>query len=96
FITTGKSLVDGIRDRLSLFAQNAGVKLVAGKGKVEIQAQAGSIEVTAQKVVKIVSTTENVDVAAKQEILLTSGGAYVGIKGGNIEIHAPGKIDIKG
>ncbi|MGC3029087.1 type VI secretion system Vgr family protein [Burkholderia sp. DN3021] len=96
FITSGKSLVAGIRDRISLFAQNAGIKLFAGKGKVEIQAHADSIEMTAQKVVKIVSSTENVDVAAKQEILLTSGGAYVRIKGGNIEIHAPGKIDIKG
>lgn len=96
FITSGKSLIAGIRDRISLFAQNAGIKLFAGKGKVEIQAHADSIEMTAQKVVKIVSSTENVDVAAKQEILLTSGGAYVRIKGGNIEIHAPGKIDIKG
>ncbi|QLD47859.1 DUF2345 domain-containing protein, partial [Paraburkholderia fungorum] len=24
------------------------------------------------------------------------GGAYIRIKDGNIEIHAPGKIDIKG
>ncbi|WP_193097532.1 type VI secretion system Vgr family protein [Burkholderia sp. Z1] len=96
FIASGKSLVAGIRDRISLFAQNAGMKLFAGKGKVEIQAHSDNIELTAQKIVKLVSATENIDVAAKQEILLTSGGAYVRIKGGNIEIHAPGKIDIKG
>ncbi len=28
--------------------------------------------------------------------MLTSGGAYIRISNGNIEIHAPGKIDIKG
>lgn len=33
---------------------------------------------------------------ASQGVLLTSGGAYIRIQGGNIEIHAPGKIDIKG
>ncbi|MBA8737465.1 DUF2345 domain-containing protein, partial [Chromobacterium violaceum] len=30
------------------------------------------------------------------EILLTSGGAYVRIKDGKIELHAPGTISIKG
>ena len=60
------------------------------------QAQSDNIELTAQKTVKVVSAAERVEVAAKQEILLTSGGAYIRIKDGNIEIHAPGKIDIKG
>jgi type VI secretion system VgrG family protein len=96
FITSGKSLIAGIRDRISLFAQNAGMKLFAAKGKVEVQAHADNIELTAQKTVKMMAATEAVDVAAKQEILLTSGGAYIRIKGGNIEIHAPGKIDFKG
>ncbi|WP_176051194.1 type VI secretion system Vgr family protein [Burkholderia sp. BCC1644] len=96
FITSGKSLIAGVRDRISLFVQNAGMKLFAAKGKVEIQAHADNVELTAQKTLKMVAATENVDVAAKQEILLTSGGAYIRIKGGNIEIHAPGKIDFKG
>ncbi|MBR8222586.1 type VI secretion system Vgr family protein [Burkholderia ambifaria] len=96
FITSGKSLIAGIRDRISLFAQNAGMKLFAAKGNVEVQAHADNIELTAQKTVKMMAATEAVDVAAKQEILLTSGGAYIRIKGGNIEIHAPGKIDFKG
>ncbi|KWA07097.1 type VI secretion system Vgr family protein [Burkholderia territorii] len=96
FITSGKSLIAGIRDRISLFAQNAGMKLFAAKGKVEVQAHADDIEFTAQKTLKMVAATEAVDVAAKQEILLTSGGAYIRIKGGNVEIHAPGKVDFKG
>lgn len=96
FITSGKSLIAGIRDRISLFAQNAGMKLLAGKGKVEVQAHMDNVELTAQKTVKVMAATEAVDVAAKQEILLTSGGAYIRIKGGSIEIHAPGKVDFKG
>ncbi|WP_043229656.1 DUF2345 domain-containing protein, partial [Burkholderia glumae] len=79
-----------------LFVQNAGMKLFAAKGKVEIQAQSDNIEMTAQKGVKIVSSTERIEVAADQGILLTSGGAYIRIAGGNIEIHAPGKVDVKG
>ncbi len=96
FIASGKSLVASVAEKISLFAQNAGMKLFAAKGKVEIQAHSDNIEVTAQKTVKVLSATGNIEVAAQQEILLTSGGAYIRLKDGNIEIHAPGKIDLKG
>ncbi|RQR51465.1 DUF2345 domain-containing protein, partial [Burkholderia sp. Bp9126] len=46
--------------------------------------------------VKVLSATDRIEIAADQGILLTSGGAYIRIKGGQIEIHAPGKIDVKG
>ncbi|MGH8782358.1 type VI secretion system Vgr family protein [Paraburkholderia sp.] len=95
-IATGKSLVASIGQKLSLFVQNAGMKLFAAKGKVQVQAHADNVEVIAQKSLLLMSATEQVQAAAKQEILLTSGGAYIRIKDGNIEIHAPGKIDVKG
>ncbi|RQU68800.1 type VI secretion system tip protein VgrG [Burkholderia cenocepacia] len=95
-IAIGKSLLASVGQKLSLFVQNAGIKLFAGKGKVEIQAQSDNIEVTAQKAVKVVSATDRIEIAADQGILLTSGGAYILIKDGNVEVHAPGKIDIKG
>ncbi|MBN3829520.1 type VI secretion system tip protein VgrG, partial [Burkholderia sp. Ac-20384] len=95
-VAAGKSLIGSIGQKLSLFVQNAGMKLFAGKGKVEIQAQSDNIEVTAQKAVKVVSATAQIEIAADQGILLTSGGAYIRIKDGNVEVHAPGKIDIKG
>ncbi|WP_081069322.1 type VI secretion system Vgr family protein [Burkholderia diffusa] len=96
FVTSGKSLIAGIRDRISLFAQNAGMKLFAAKGKVEVQAHADNIEFTAQKTLKMVAATEKAEIAAARELLLTSGGAYIRIANGNIEIHAPGRIDVKG
>ncbi|MFL9951787.1 type VI secretion system Vgr family protein [Paraburkholderia nemoris] len=95
-IAAGASLLASVKETISLFVQNAGMKLFAAKGKVEVQSHADNIEVTAQKTLKILSATEDIQVAAKQDILLTSGGAYIRIKDGNIEIHAPGKIDIKG
>ncbi|WP_126223563.1 type VI secretion system Vgr family protein [Burkholderia ambifaria] len=95
-LVAGKSLIASVAQRISLFVQNAGMKLFAAKGKVEIQAHSDNIELTAQKTVKVVSATEKVEVAASQGILLTSGGAYIRIQDGNVEIHAPGKIDVKG
>ena len=95
-IASGKSLVASVAEKISLFARNAGMKLFAGKGKVLIQAHSDGIELTAQKLVKLVSAASNIDIASAKEVLLTSGGAYVRIADGNIEIHAPGTIDIKG
>ncbi|AYZ67173.1 type VI secretion system tip protein VgrG [Burkholderia multivorans] len=95
-IASGKSLVASVKQKLSLFVQNAGMKLFAAKGDVEIQAQNDNIEMLAQKTVKLLSATATLEGVAKQEILLTSGGAYIRIKDGNVEIHAPGKVDVKG
>lgn len=95
-LAAGKSLLASVGEKLSLFVQNAGMKLFAAKGKIEVQAQSDNVELTAQKGVKIVSSTDAIEIAADQGIVLTSGGAYIKIAGGNIEIHGPGTVDVKG
>ncbi|MGF6763213.1 type VI secretion system secreted protein VgrG [Paraburkholderia sp. GAS33] len=95
-IAAGKSLIASVTEKLSLFVQNAGMKLFAAKGKVEIQAHSDNIEVTAQKTLKLLSATETIEIASATGILLTSGGGYIRIQDGNIEIHTPGMVDIKG
>ncbi|BBF86249.1 putative Vgr-related protein [Aquitalea magnusonii] len=79
----------GVKDKVAL-------KLIAAKGKVQVQAQSDAMELTADKDVTITSCKERIVVNAKQEILLTSGGAYIRLKGGNIEIHCPGTVSVKG
>ncbi|WP_347554688.1 type VI secretion system Vgr family protein [Robbsia sp. KACC 23696] len=95
-LAVGRSLLASVGQSLSLFAQNAGIKLFAGKGAVQVQAQDDAIEMTAQKGVKVLSVTDLIEMAADKDVLLTSGGAYIRISGGNIQIHAPGQVDIKG
>ncbi|WP_189459176.1 DUF2345 domain-containing protein, partial [Jeongeupia chitinilytica] len=80
--------VAGVKDQIAL-------KLIAAKGKVQVQAQSDNVEINAAKDITE-TANQKVFCAAKEEILLTAGGAYIRIKGGNIEIHAPGKIDVKG
>lgn len=36
------------------------------------------------------------EIQAKDEILLNSGGGYIRLKGGNIEIHCPSSVSVKG
>jgi type VI secretion system secreted protein VgrG len=81
--------VAGVKDKVAL-------KLIAAKGKVQVQAQSDAMELTADKDVTITSSKERIVVNAKQEILLTSGGGYIRLKGGNIEIHCPGTVSVKG
>jgi type VI secretion system secreted protein VgrG len=95
-VAIGKSLVANAVDKISLFAYKLGMKLIAARGKLEIQAQTDGIDVLASKGIKISSSTDAIQLSAEKEILLTSGGAYIRISGGNIQVHAPGQVDIKG
>ena len=55
-----------------------------------------NIELTADKTVKVISTSDAVSVVAQKEITLSAGGAVIKISGGNISVHAPGALDFKG
>ncbi|EPM76205.1 Rhs element Vgr protein [Pseudomonas syringae pv. actinidiae ICMP 19072] len=70
------------------------VSIASGKSLLASVAQ--SISLFAQNAGMITSTAAGIEIAAQEGILLTSGGAYIRIKDGDIEIHAPGTIDIKG
>jgi type VI secretion system secreted protein VgrG len=96
YVSSAKSWVASVGEMLSFFVQNAGIKLFAGKGKVEVQAQSNNIELTADKTVKVISTADSVNVLAQKEITLSAGGATIRIAGGNIYVHAPGTIEVKG
>ncbi|MGK0544596.1 type VI secretion system Vgr family protein [Halomonas cupida] len=95
-LATGRSLLGAISEALSLFVQRAGIKLFAAQGKVDIQAQSDEMALTAEKQLTITSTEDSVHIAAEEEILLTSGGGYIRLKDGDIQIHGPGLVDLKG
>ncbi|MDA0557039.1 type VI secretion system Vgr family protein [Burkholderia pseudomallei] len=96
YLAAGGSMHAAAVNHLSLFARNQGIKAVAGKGKVEIQAQDGDLEMVAQQLVKLLSVAGRMEIAADQELVLYCGGATIRIKGGNVSIHAPGNVDFKG
>ena len=80
---------------MNLFAQSNGMKIQANQGKVEIQAQNDEMQVNALKDVTVTSSAGKVTIAAKDEILLTSGGAYIKIKDGNIELGCPKMVWVR-
>ncbi len=82
-------------EAVSVLAQQAGMKLFAAKGKVEIQAQDDALEALAKKGVTVTSTEGRMDITAATELVINCGGAYIRLSDGNIELGCPGNILLK-
>ena len=80
----------------SLFANQGDMKINAVSGKVQIQAQNEALQMLANKVIEIISTTEWINISARKGVRLNGGGSELvlsaeGIKGytdGKHEMHA--------
>ncbi|HAT2971310.1 TPA: DUF2345 domain-containing protein, partial [Kluyvera intermedia] len=81
---------------VSLFARKLGIKIFAGRGKVEIQAQSDDMTLDALKDIRISSCEGKILICAEKEIILTSGGGYIRIADGTVECAAPDKIIERG
>ncbi|QTP33042.1 hypothetical protein B7759_01621 [Burkholderia glumae] len=88
-LAAGKSLVASVAEKVSLFVKNAGMKLFAAKGKVEIQAQSDNVEIIADQVLKLISAKRRIEITAAEEILLNARGSYIRINGAGIEHGTP-------
>jgi len=98
--TTGRRWIHNVGQHLSLFVQGVkdktSLKLFAAKGKIQLQAQSDSMELTADKDIRITACKGKIQILAAQQILLASGGGYIKLAGGNIDIHCPGVVSVKG
>ena len=91
-VAAGKSLVASVMEKISLFAQNAGVKLFAAKGKIEIQAQGDAMTLSALNDVTITSSSGKLMLSADKEIWIGAGGSYIRITADKIESGTSGQI----
>ncbi|MDY1039343.1 type VI secretion system tip protein VgrG [Lelliottia sp. CFBP8978] len=82
-------------EAISLLARQAGMKLFAAKGKVEIQAQDDALDAIAKKDVTVTSAEGKIEITAATELVINCGGAYIKLSGGNIELGCPGNILLK-
>ncbi|TWI13601.1 type VI secretion system Vgr family protein [Aerolutibacter ruishenii] len=75
--------------------QERGIALHAAQGAVSVRAHKHLARVAALTQVTIASTQADVSVAAGTHVLATAAGAYLRLKGADIELGAPGKIEFK-
>ncbi|MGE8144294.1 type VI secretion system Vgr family protein [Pseudomonas frederiksbergensis] len=82
---------------ISLLAQQEGMRLVSGKGPVEIESHGDVMNLIAQQDITMQSVQGHLQLTAKNGITLGCGGAYIRITPqGEIQIHGPGLISLKG
>ncbi|MFM0200392.1 type VI secretion system tip protein TssI/VgrG [Paraburkholderia fungorum] len=87
-----KSLYASVREGIFFFAAQAGIRLFAAKGKVEVQAQDDAMELAALKDLTVSSTDGRIIIEAKQEVWIGAGGSFVCINGSGIVNATTGKI----
>ncbi|MEY8711974.1 type VI secretion system Vgr family protein [Mangrovibacter phragmitis] len=94
-VTVFKRFTVAAGEAISLFAHKLGLKIFAARGRVDIQAQSGAMQLQSDQQMSINSAKGEIVLNAAQGITLTStGGAYIKIKDGAVEIGAPGKISL--
>ncbi|MDP9902506.1 type VI secretion system Vgr family protein [Variovorax ginsengisoli] len=89
-LSSAKSLLGSAMDAIRLFAQNLGIRIVAAKGPVQVQAQDDNIELIAQKGVEVTSTTDWTRIKAEKGISLEVEGTRFEITRKGVQIWTTG------
>lgn len=73
------------------------MRLVSGKGPLEIESHGDVLNLIAQQDITVQSSQGHLQLTAKNGITLGCGGGYIRITpSGEIQIHGPGLISVKG
>ncbi len=94
-ISAGQDITAAAEGGISMFAQNADLRIKAAKGKVHLHAQGSSLHAQAKTDINIESIEGRIEISAPQELVLKCAGAYIRLKDGDIELGAPGNIYFK-
>jgi type VI secretion system secreted protein VgrG len=95
-ISAGRDITATADGAVSVVADKGEMQLKAAQGKVELHALGNSLHALAKTDIKIESVAGRVEISAPEELVLNCGGAYIRLKGGEIEIGAPGNVYLKG
>ena len=80
----------------SLFTNTGGMQIFAGNGPLSMQAHTDKLEILADKQVTIISVNDQIEINAKEKIVLQAGQSSVTLEGGNITFACPGEFTVKG
>ncbi|UOU77572.1 type VI secretion system Vgr family protein [Edwardsiella anguillarum] len=84
-ISSLKRMVLAAKSGFVAFVQELGMKLVAARGKMELQAQSDGMDILANKALTVMSTDDEIIISAKKKITLKCGGSYITIDPAKIE-----------
>ncbi|MEM5325047.1 type VI secretion system tip protein VgrG [Paraburkholderia sp. JHI2823] len=83
-------------EMISLFAHHMGMKFVANRGKIQMEAQNDELELTSQQNMTITSSQGHVVMQAGKSLTLSEGGgAYIKLENGHVTIGSPAQVAIR-
>ncbi|GAB2849799.1 type VI secretion system Vgr family protein [Pseudoduganella ginsengisoli] len=82
-LSSGESLFATVKRSLRLFVQQAGMKLVAAAGDIDIQALSDNIRLLSK--LEISQTANRILITAKEEVVIDGGGSYLRFSADGIE-----------
>ena len=92
---SGRNFLANALEKISLLAKSAGIKIKAGKGPVEIQAQDDKMTISSQEMMHVYAVNDFVKIESGKGIMITAGGGFIKMEGGNIDLVCPGVISLK-
>jgi type VI secretion system secreted protein VgrG len=95
-LSAGRSYHASVRGSISLFAYQDGMKFMAARGRIDVQAQGDEMGLAALKDVTVTSSNGRVVITAAKEVWIGAGGSYIQINGDGIINGSPGPIIGKG
>lgn len=89
-VAAGESLFATIRQAFRLFVHQAGMKLIAAAGDIEIQALKDSVNLLAKLNIK--HEANRITITAKEELVINGGGTYARFSAGGMELGTNGSF----
>ncbi|AOA59587.1 type VI secretion system Vgr family protein [Acinetobacter larvae] len=94
-VSTQKDLIGHALGKVSLFAAQSGIKQVAAKGKLELQAQDDALDVLAKAGIRIASTEDRIEISSPKEIVIVGDSSKITLNGSGIFPQTAGKFEVK-
>ncbi|MET3135121.1 type VI secretion system secreted protein VgrG [Oxalobacteraceae bacterium GrIS 1.11] len=94
-LTSGQRFNLNAGKGISLFAHKDGITQIAHYGKFLMQSQHDGVQIDSAKDIKVSATTNMIFVAGAEYTVMVEGGAYIKLKGGNVELGGPGSLTVK-
>ncbi|WP_175909765.1 type VI secretion system Vgr family protein [Burkholderia sp. BCC1640] len=88
-IATGRSLFATIKEKLRIFVYDAGIKLIAGAGSIDIESLKDTINLMAK--IRIRQTATKIEIWAEEELSLRGGKSFITLNNSGITNGTPGQ-----
>jgi len=94
-LTSGQRFNVNAGKGISLFSHMDGIAQIAHHGKFLMQSQHDDMQIDSAKDIKTTAGKRFIVMAEEELTLIVGGGAYLKLKGGNVELGGPGALTVK-